>query len=767
MRIYVYLILMCSLYIPNLVFGIEPISTLGQPTPEKHAFLTDNTLLRTSHHSTNIKIIDRDTREIIDEFGFRPKHSHVIFSPNASHVAILEDISDSNITKVTIWDVKTRELVSEWNTLFRIVDNSEFNPIHPWLVVSNNKQIQVWNWSTGELIGDMIGERRPWKKCSSDEITPEIGKSISKTCSNRPYDHDFEITPDGQYLFVASTRPDIEVWNLETRQLIGHFEGNASNWVTGIAVSSNGKHLASFERHTNIVYLYDIDTRQLIWKEQIDENRITDIEFSPDSKHLYVAHHNVNIFDVKSGQHVDTFGNDNWQLHQMLISPNGQIMLLQYGGSYFQGVVELWNTDTKQMSNVFADYFGGLPKISSDGKTLISIESFFIKIWDIPTQQVRFIIPGVYHFEKGVAISPDSKRIAYSKYPSFEIANIQNGEVEIQTEDQFDSLQDVEFSPSGRWLAWVKPFGYLSVWDLINPRKMHRTDIENPIERHYFKKVTFSENDIYLAATAVTEKHVNDKYWILVWKLEGEKYKLIHRQETTEHDDTSYSTLTFATLTDGSTVLANAGKTGTQIWRLSPQTIQLVNTLSWANAPIHFGHNKRYLFTNQGSALQIWDWKNSRPIKLPSTPQYQGLSRDGSYFISIDEIGRFQIWDAKALFSTLPYSVEPKGKMLVTLGQIKRNQLLQNYPNPFNPETWIPFKLAEDSPITIDIFNSTGELVRTISQGTMQAGDYSSQSDAVHWNGKNNDGESVSSGIYFYTINAGDFSATRKMLIRK
>ena len=179
------------------------------------------------------------------------------------------------------------------------------------------------------------------------------------------------------------------------------------------------------------------------------------------------------------------------------------------------------------------------------------------------------------------------------------------------------------------------------------------------------------------------------------------------------------------------------------------------------------GHDKRYLFTNQDGNLQIWDWKTGRTIKFPSSQRYNGLSRDGSYLVSMEKTGQYRIWDAKALFSSLPYSVEPKGKQLVTLGQIKRNQLLQNYPNPFNPETWIPFRLADESPVTIDIYNSTGKLIRTISQGTLKAGDYSSQSNAIHWDGQNDEGESVSSGVYFYTINAGDFSSTRKMLIKK
>ncbi|RKU24613.1 hypothetical protein C6497_17495 [Candidatus Poribacteria bacterium] len=115
----------------------------------------------------------------------------------------------------------------------------------------------------------------------------------------------------------------------------------------------------------------------------------------------------------------------------------------------------------------------------------------------------------------------------------------------------------------------------------------------------------------------------------------------------------------------------------------------------------------------------------------------------------------------------LQMDVNPKRKKLVSLGQIKRNELLQNFPNPFNPETWIPFRLLDDVNVTVRIHAATGKLVRTFSLGKIPAGDYTSQSQAIHWDGCNQEGESVSSGVYFYTIKAGSFSATRKMLIRK
>ena len=93
--------------------------------------------------------------------------------------------------------------------------------------------------------------------------------------------------------------------------------------------------------------------------------------------------------------------------------------------------------------------------------------------------------------------------------------------------------------------------------------------------------------------------------------------------------------------------------------------------------------------------------------------------------------------------------------------------LLPNYPNPFNPETWIPYRLAEDTFVTLTIYDGSGRVVRTLDVGHRIASAYESRSKAIYWDGRNNLGEQVASGVYFYTLTAGDFSATRKMLILK
>ena len=122
--------------------------------------------------------------------------------------------------------------------------------------------------------------------------------------------------------------------------------------------------------------------------------------------------------------------------------------------------------------------------------------------------------------------------------------------------------------------------------------------------------------------------------------------------------------------------------------------------------------------------------------------------------------------------------VEDDGSAIFDLGIANLERLLQatvpeatklllNYPNPFNPETWIPYQLATATDVTVSIYSVNGTLVRTLALGHQAAGVYQSKSQAAYWDGRNELGEQVASGVYFYTLTAGGFSATGKMLVRK
>ena len=120
----------------------------------------------------------------------------------------------------------------------------------------------------------------------------------------------------------------------------------------------------------------------------------------------------------------------------------------------------------------------------------------------------------------------------------------------------------------------------------------------------------------------------------------------------------------------------------------------------------------------------------------------------------------------------VPTSVSPKGTAMTSWGQLKssdqsllRLNVPQNYPNPFNPETHIPYQLGFESHVTITIYDVRGQIMRQLMLGNQPAGDYLTPGLAAHWDGRNSLGTKVGSGLYFYRIAAGDFSAVRRMVV--
>ena len=165
---------------------------------------------------------------------------------------------------------------------------------------------------------------------------------------------------------------------------------------------------------------------------------------------------------------------------------------------------------------------------------------------------------------------------------------------------------------------------------------------------------------------------------------------------------------------------------------------------------------------NMGSAVAI-DGEFGRKQNLAAIgvqwDNQEGGADAGSVYI-------FDTGDVKGL--NIPLWVEPRGDLALTIfGDIKRTALLQNFPNPFNPETWIPYTLADDSAVNIRIYDVEGKLVRRLDVGQQRAGRYLNREGAAYWDGKDQLGESVSSGVYFYTLEADAFSKTRRMVILK
>ena len=156
------------------------------------------------------------------------------------------------------------------------------------------------------------------------------------------------------------------------------------------------------------------------------------------------------------------------------------------------------------------------------------------------------------------------------------------------------------------------------------------------------------------------------------------------------------------------------------------------------------------------------------------TAKLTGVSKEGDRRLrlrgKIEDglVDRGRMW---VFARTYRSEAAPAAPAQVTLTRLPapaaETSLLPNYPNPFNPETWIPYQLSESADVAVSIYAIDGRLVRRLDLGQMPSGVYRSRARAAYWDGRNAAGEPVASGVYFYTLQAGDFKATRKMVIRK
>jgi WD40 repeat protein len=171
----------------------------------------------------------------------------------------------------------------------------------------------------------------------------------------------------------------------------------------------------------------------------------------------------------------------------------------------------------------------------------------------------------------------------------------------------------------------------------------------------------------------------------------------------------------------------------------------------------------------QDYTVRLWDVAGQKQIGLlqghTGVVYSVAFSPGGKWLASGSDDGTILLWEVN-----LPASgkfIEPKGKRPMMWGDVKRTALYQNFPNPFNPETWIPFSLSEQSRVNIRIYSSRGHLVRTLNLGQKPAGEYISREKAAHWDGRNENGELVASGVYFYTMGTGGLVGLRKMVVMR
>ena len=910
-----------SLYLILFTFAtataIEPIGVLGGTSLGQTQFLPDGTVLGVVRNG--IAIIDIDTDSVIVHFAEDSSSIRYLnVSPDGQNVVILRNMLGRE-DMVELWDITARTKLRQWPLAGPRQWSGQpfdavFNPTKPEIAIHNGEDnIILWNWETDEILPEFTDERRPIEPCYSRSYIrsgenwqiiantstiatdgasgnyTELSGSFTDSgetqrltsCDNiAPFILSMAFSPDGRFLVVGSKRPDAEIWDMETRQLVGHLKGHGS-WVSAVCYSLDGRWIASTEPGSTRVYLWDAQTHQLIrhWHSG-EPNPGADtfqLFFSPDSQRLYAStkenysgyqqswNDRVRVWDVQAGKQLHEFKPEPVALETVSISPDESRAILQY----HDGITVLWDMTKDRRLKLWVDFLRGPDslRLSPDGKSLIKVLDSVIKIWDIPSQSLRrAIFQGEQNYSETLAISPNSQTFAVGLDGyGIEIRDIYTGKLKVFIPN-VSHLSNCAFNQAGdRIAAYIYPFltgidsSAITIVDIDNPQNQEHLNTSDGISSSQVRKIAFSDDDQYLAVAT-------QRYRIDLWRrIEGKYAHYIKLFSNIPLNRYNFdSSLEFGRTPDNKLILVIGGREQVFAWQIGDEVKQLF--VLNASGPARFSNDGRYLFFNREGRLQIWDWRQKKGIEHGFMSEYLTVSRDGSVILTLDyETRRALIWNGRTLLpsepilssdvnrdgvvnildlvqaasqfgqigSNLTGDVNGDGKVDVSdlghigshLGEyvvalapsgddsnpianydaskvrrqfqalialesleppsrgahlardllkawlsrmkppVTETKLLPNYPNPFNPETWIPYQLAEAAHVRIRIYDVLGHLVRELDLGEQPAGNYLSRQHAAYWDGQNDMGEVVSSGVYFYTLEAGDYRRARRLTV--
>ena len=611
-------------------------------------------------------------------------------------------------------------------------------------------------------------------------------------------------SPDGTTLASGSRDSTVKLWDVATHTNIATLEGHRGN-VNSVSFSPDGALLASGS-YDRTVKLWDVRNYTNIATLEGHRGDVSSVSFSPDGTLLASGGGDwtVKLWEVQNYTNIATLEGHQAFITSVSFSPNGMLLA---SGSY-DNTVKLW--DVKNRTHI-ATLQGHTDKVNSvsfspDGITLASgSNDRTVKLWNVDSHENILTLEGHGDSVYSVSFSPDGTLLAYGIW---EVTRLWDVEKEVPItllEGHGDRIFSVSFSPDGTTVASAIVDravydGNLMLWNLDT--------LEAPQPSKLVKISGNSQYGVFgvsLPKPFVVE--VRDQYdnpfpdASVIFTVTAGRGKLSGRykieQLTTDANGRAAITFTPGYSQENTVDVSLVG--GEFAWTTvqfnvvispsysttSPETLKedvngdgVVNTQDLVLVASSYGQTGENVADINGDGIvHIYDIilvaakLNTHPAAPPR--QTQDLSM-------LTPVG-VKKWLFKAKQLNFTDATSLRG--ILTLEQLlaalipKETVLLPNYPNPFNPETWIPYRLAEDAFVTLTIYDSTGRVVRTLEVGHRVAAFYESRSKAIYWDGRDELSEQVASGIYFYTLTAdrsglsaphrSDYSATRRMLILK
>ena len=619
----------------------------------------------------------------------------------------------------------------------------------------------------------------------------------------------FPIFPHGTFIGISASN-HIGLRDPNTMEQIAVFHYDAP--LTSLAFTPGGDLIASGSVD-NTIQLWDPNTQTLQATLRGHTGIVLSVVFSPDGSLLASGSvdDTVRLWDPNTQTLQATLQGHTGDVLNVAFSPDG--LLLASGSA--DGTLRLWDPNTQTLQATLDAHTASVLSIafSPDGSLLASGSGDdTVRLWDPQTQTPQ----DAFDFESDVlslAFNPAGTLLAIGSVDgTARLWDVNASEI-IATLGHESPVENVVFTPDGSTLVSSSADGKVRNWELTVDGESDATDGEDeanptqqPIETGATPTLTSS------TASPLTEATLDES--IVTLTLSGGTYvhsrldiadaltvsgipgvtigtfgpawfgveRVSDTQITVElgfkgNIDTD-STLTFTLGADA--IAAYGGSALTTQVAVSAVTESVVAATASPLTEATLDESIVTLTLSGGtyvhSRLDIADALTVSGIPGVTIgtfgPAWFGVERVSDTQITVELGFKGNIDTDSTLTFTLGADAiaNYNGSALtaqVTVTADRENAVLANFPNPFNPETWIPYQLAQPADVTLTIYNVQGRVVRALDLGHQAAGVYQSRSRAAYWDGRNAVGEPVASGLYFYTLTAGDFSATRKMLIRK